>query len=137
MPNSRKQGSGSARNAGLPKLTEKQFMAQVKQLATMMKWSYYHPYDSRRSAPGFPDLVLVRPPRTIFVELKIEDGFLTPDQQRWQQLLCECPGVRYHLWRPCDWPEIEKVLGVKVETKEEFDSRCYGGSGYTVRDLLW
>jgi hypothetical protein len=40
--------------------TEKQFMAQVIQLARLRKWLVYHTHDARRSVAGFPDLVLVR-----------------------------------------------------------------------------
>jgi len=124
-------------HAGLPTINEKQFMAQVKQLATMMKWSWYHPYDSRKSAPGFPDLVLVRPPRVIFAELKVEAGFLTPKQQEWAFALRECPGVEYYLWTPHDWPEIEKVLGwPQVRPKEQAYLKD-PDQPYVVRDLLW
>ena len=41
-------------------MTEKKFQAAVLQIANMYGWLAYHTHDSRRSAPGFPDLVLVR-----------------------------------------------------------------------------
>jgi hypothetical protein len=99
-----------SKSTGLPKLTEKAFMAQIKKLALMTGWTWYHPYDSRKSTAGFPDLVLIRPPRIIFAELKVETGFLTPKQQEWAFALRECPGVKYYLWTPKDWDEIEAAL---------------------------
>ena len=39
-------------------VTEKAFQTAVVELAELCGWKVYHTYDSRRSAPGFPDLVL-------------------------------------------------------------------------------
>lgn len=93
-----------------PPLTEGAFQAQVLQLARLYGWHAYHPYDSRRSAKGWPDLALVRPPRLVLVELKTERGRVTPDQQAVLGLLASCPGVETYLFRPRDWEEIEEVL---------------------------
>ena len=58
-------------------MTEAEHLEQVKAVALTCGWRLYHTFDSRRSAAGFPDLVLVRPPRVIFAELKSEKGRLT------------------------------------------------------------
>ena len=47
-------------------MTEKQFMAQVVELAKLKGWLVYHTYDSRRSEPGFPDLCMVRKGTCLF-----------------------------------------------------------------------
>jgi hypothetical protein len=90
-------------------------------------WRWYHTRDSRRSVPGFPDLVLVRPPRLLFVELKTERGKLTADQVAWLEDLEMVsatfvgrawdppadplpPPVEVYVWRPSDRPEIERIL---------------------------
>ena len=91
-------------------LSERDFQAQVVQLAKLTGWRVYHTYDSRRSNPGFPDLVLVRAPRVILAELKRERGRVTAAQREWGETLRACPGVEYYLWRPSDWDEIEQVL---------------------------
>ena len=91
-------------------MTEKEHMAQVKAAAENFGWRIYHTFDSQRSASGFPDLALVRPPRVIFAELKRQNGRLTLTQEWWRELLEACPGVQYHLWRPSDWEEIVEVL---------------------------
>lgn len=68
----------------------------------------YHTHDSRRSARGFPDLVIVFP-RTgalAFVELKSADGVVSPEQVQWLDALQAGarPAVReVYLWRPEDW----------------------------------
>lgn len=91
-------------------VTEKDFQATVLELARVLGWRCYHTHDSRRSEPGFPDIVAVRPPRVIYAELKTERGRLTPTQRDWLSLLKGCPGVEAHVWRPSKWPEIEAVL---------------------------
>jgi VRR-NUC domain len=62
-------------------ISEKQFQAQVVELARLGGWLLYHTHDFRRSAPGFPDLVMVRPPRLVFAELKTEKGRIRPEQR--------------------------------------------------------
>ena len=91
-------------------VSERDFQRQVVELAELTGWRTYHTYDSRRSNPGFPDLVLVRPPRVVFVELKRERGHMTTTQRQWAEDLGDCPQVEYYLWRPSDWDEIDGVL---------------------------
>jgi len=62
-------------------------------------------------AKGFPDLVLVRPPRLIFVELKSAKGTVSPDQKWWLDRLDGCPGAEVYQWRPADWPNnVTRIL---------------------------
>lgn len=93
----------------LPPQTERRFMAQVVAYAEMMGWKVYHPFDSRRSAAGFPDLVAVRRPRVVWAELKSDRGRVTAAQHAWLHLLSEC-GQEVYLWHPRDWPVVERVL---------------------------
>jgi hypothetical protein len=99
------------------KLTEKEFMAQVRQLAHLWGWRTYHTHDSSRSDEGFPDLVFVKcrrpghptPRRAFYAELKTAKGKLRPEQNEW---ICDlrAAGEEVYIWRPSDWPEIERVL---------------------------
>lgn len=93
----------------LPTITEKQFQAHVVQYAKLMGWWVYHTYNSQRSEPGFPDLVLIRAPRLIYAELKTEKGKLSLPQELVITRLRGC-NVDVRVWRPSDWNEIERVL---------------------------
>lgn len=90
-------------------LTEREFQQRVTDLATLHGWRWYHTHDSRRSPSGFPDLVLVRPNRLIFAELKSNTGRTTPQQEAWLAALRQVShstNVAAYLWRPADWPTI-------------------------------
>lgn len=106
-----------------PALTEAQFQAAVIELAQRCGWLTHHEYDSRRSAPGFPDLTLTHPAtgRVIFAELKTSRGRLRPEQRTWLWALARNPGVEVALWRPVSWPEIEAALirGERLTTYTE------------------
>ncbi|WP_309080292.1 VRR-NUC domain-containing protein [Zhihengliuella sp.] len=85
--------------------SEEKFQQEVLALAKATGWGLrYHTHDSRRSAAGFPDLVLVDPVRgrVLFRELKREKGKLTPDQVQWVTGL-RAAGVDAGTWRPSDW----------------------------------
>ena len=55
----------------------------VRELATLLRWRCYAVHDTRRSPPGWPDLVLCRPPEIIFAELKTDRGGVPPAQREW------------------------------------------------------
>jgi hypothetical protein len=58
---------------------------------------------------GFPDLVMVRGSRTLFVELKSSTGRLSILQRQWLDAL-ERAGQESYCWRPEDWPTVEATL---------------------------
>lgn len=96
-------------------ISESAFQKQVVELARATGWLSYHTYDSRRSDAGFPDLVLVRPPRIIFAELKSRRGRIKPAQRHWGEQLSSCAAaspstLMYALWRPADWDSIVEAL---------------------------
>ena len=92
----------------LDELTEKQFSAQVYDLARVCGWRRYHTYRSKHSPAGFPDEVLVRE-RVIFAELKTEHGPMRPAQVEWIKAL-ERAGVEVYVWRPHDLDLIAETL---------------------------
>ena len=67
--------------------SEKRFQDAVVQLAQLSGCLVYHTYDSRRSTPGFPDLVILRDDLLIFAELKTEKGKLSKYQANWLDAL--------------------------------------------------
>jgi hypothetical protein len=92
------------------RISEKVFQSQILEAARYLGWLPYHVFDSRRSVPGFPDLVLVRPPRALFAELKTEKGVLSAAQTAWLAQLEGCPGIETFVWRPRDWETIVATL---------------------------
>ena len=95
-------------------MREKVFQQAVVTLAKLNGWLVYHTHDSRKSEPGFPDLVLVHPRgQCLFVELKSETGKITKAQGAWLEALLGVKGrPRTYLWRPADWRSglIEDLL---------------------------
>jgi hypothetical protein len=95
-------------------VTENEFMAQIQEAAAYAGWRLqYHTHDSRRSAEGFPDLVLIHEKlgRLVVAELKSEKGRVPPEQVRWIKGLRNA-GVAAYIWRPSDWAELCGVLGI-------------------------
>lgn len=96
--------------------TEKQFQSNVLAVAKPLGWMAYHTFDSRRSAAGFPDLVLVHPGqrRILFWELKTEKGRVAPAQKLWISALSALGivGIDARIMRPSDWVDgtIENEL---------------------------
>jgi hypothetical protein len=81
--------------------TERELLETIREAAKIGRWLLYHTHDSRRSAAGFPDLVLVRGRDVIFAELKTERGRLTPEQVAWLGAL-RAAGQDAVVWRPSD-----------------------------------
>jgi hypothetical protein len=93
-------------------VTEAQWQQQVCDLALILGYQLqYHTRDSRRSAKGFPDLVLVNPinRRVVYVELKTDSGNITNEQALWGAGLSQA-GAEWYLWRPSDLETAYKVL---------------------------
>jgi hypothetical protein len=95
--------------ASVTLVTEREFMAQVIEVARLMGWMVYHPQLSKWSERGFPDLTLIRPPRVVFAELKRQNGKTTEPQDRWLGKLRGCP-VEVYVWRPDDFDAIARIL---------------------------
>ena len=96
---------------------EAQLQSMVVDLAKWCGYMCYHPHDSRRSVPGFPDLTMVhtRNGRLIFVELKSEKGRIRPEQKVWLELL-----GRHHeayVWRPIHWTNGTIRATLTAETR--------------------
>lgn len=105
---------------------EEALQQHVLDCARLLGWLAYHTHDSRRSAEGFPDLVLVRPPRLAFAELKAwpegtAKGEPTAAQRVWLDALLHAVHWReqmsagafeVYLWRWPDWTDgtIERIL---------------------------
>lgn len=91
-------------------LTEKQFLQQVKDLARILGWKTYHPWQSLHSDKGYPDLTLVQGEVAWFSELKRDTGIVTPAQQEWLDALAAVREVHTGVWRPSQFDQIVELL---------------------------
>lgn len=93
----------------LDQILEKDWQRQVVQLAKQLGWTrIYHTYNSRRSAHGFPDLVLVGD-RVVYLELKRETTNLTDEQKGWLRAL-RAGGAEAYVARPRDLESLALTL---------------------------
>ncbi len=94
-------------------MTERQLLDAVREACRWAGLLAYHTFNSRRSEPGFPDLVIVGPAGVIFRELKAERGRLTADQRTWLDQLTEA-GADAAVWRPDSWPDrvLSELAGI-------------------------
>ena len=81
-------------------MTEAELQATIVETAELCGWLVFHDNDSRRNTPGFPDLVLVKPPRIVLLELKSANGRIRPEQRIWMDQLAECDTVASAIIRP-------------------------------------
>lgn len=84
-------------------MPEEVLLQTVREMARAYGYLEFHPYDSRRSTPGFPDCVFVHPVagRLLFRELKTVVGKVTSAQQTWLDGLTAA-GQDAAVWRPED-----------------------------------
>lgn len=80
-------------------MPEKDLLEQCRAAAKTLGLLCYHTHDSRRSEPGFPDLVIVGRRGVLIRELKTERGKVTPAQTVWLIAL-EDAGADVGVWRP-------------------------------------
>lgn len=85
-------------------LTEVQLQNNVIDLVKIYGGHWYHAYDSRKSAPGWPDLVILFPGQVLVRELKSAKGKVTRAQRDWLDGLARA-GVDAGVWRPVDLRE--------------------------------
>lgn len=102
-------------------MTERRFQQQVENMAGFYGWKAFHAPDNRpvktatgrvikqRISPGWPDLVLCRPPEILAVELKTDKGRVRPEQITWLGTLEAC-GVETHIWRPRNFDQLQARL---------------------------
>lgn len=104
------------------KITERAFQRAVVRYAQGRGWRVFHasraqfkggqwvtPYGG--DGKGFPDLLLLRPPRLVIAELKADAGRLRTEQRAWLAAFGQVPCAEVYVWRPSDWASIVEILG--------------------------
>jgi len=107
--------------------TEKEFQSQILELAKLFHWRRAHFRAARTKygwrtpvqadGKGFPDLVLVKPPRLIIAEVKRQDTNPDDHQLEWLNDFAGVPGVEVHTWKPADWDDIVATLAKGIYPK--------------------
>jgi hypothetical protein len=102
-------------------MSEAQLLEAIRQAASLYGWLCYHTHDSRRSAPGFPDLVLCHPTtgRLLCWELKSATGTLTADQWHWFDALSHSPATDVRIVRPADLDIVLDLLQRHAHTERQ------------------
>lgn len=110
----------------LAMITEAEFDGMVLRRAHMLGWRSFHPYDMRKSSPGYPDRTIARRGRLIIAELKTAKGKWRDGQREWLAELAGDTPDEWHFdrtvtrhdgqltiacWTPKSWPTIETALG--------------------------
>ncbi len=92
-------------------ISEKEFQALVIQMAKDFGWKMiYHTHNSRKSAAGFPDLILIRGDLMLAAELKVGANTPTPAQEDWLLAFERVRRVESRLWYPKDLNTIRELL---------------------------
>jgi hypothetical protein len=119
-------GRKTNRPRAVQRVGESAFQRAVIEYAQWHGWrvAHFRPAQNARGrwrtpvaadGAGFPDLVLVRRQRLVFAELKADRGQVTAAQDLWLGALYAVAEatrqVEVVVWRPRDWPAIERTLG--------------------------
>lgn len=106
-------------------MTEDEFQNSVINLAHQFGWlvahfrgvrikrrddTVYYQTPVQADGVGFPDLVMVRDGRTIFAELKSEDGRTMPHQWKWLSALADDDRNEVYIWRPSELQDVADIL---------------------------
>lgn len=90
-------------------MTEVQLQTSALEAMGWSGWTTYHTHDSRRSNPGFPDVVAFKGSRLMFVEFKRESGVVRPEQHAWLEGLTAAHDEVY-LVRPSNFDAFLEVI---------------------------
>lgn len=95
----------------VPAMTEHELMDGIIAAGRRLGYRVYHTHDSRHSAAGFPDLVLVGTQygAVLYVECKSDRGSLRPAQREWIEALRDIGELTYVV-RPKDYDGFLEVL---------------------------
>ena len=101
-------------------MTERDFQSAIIDLAHLRGYRIHHCRPAVTPSgkwathisgdPGFCDLVLAKPGRILFLEVKSDRGRVTPDQVAWLAALDTVSGVTARVVRPEHWDWVVEAL---------------------------
>lgn len=103
-------------------MKEADFQRQIEHLLTLYGWRWFHAPDNlptksgrkQNIKKGFPDLVAVKGGRVVYVELKKDGNYPSPEQRAWLADL-HAAGQEVTVWWPRDLPTAVRCLGPQQE----------------------
>ena len=113
-------------------MTENELQQSIIDYARMNGWRIFHAQTSRvqrkdgsvyyatagiADSKGWPDLFMVKGRDRLAVEVKSDKGKPSTEQNEWLLALFEA-GIDARVWRPRDWPAIERRLGRRVDIEK-------------------
>ncbi len=106
-------------------MTEAELLSTVRDACRWSGLLCYHPFDSRRSEPGYPDVTVCGPSGVLWRELKSSKGRLTAEQRQWLDRLTAA-GADAAVWRPADWPArvLDELAGVGGRLPTRSETAC-------------
>lgn len=99
--------------------SEREFQKWVTTYAKRHGWMVCHVSPTKTpdgrwitnySAKGFPDVLLLKPPRMVVLELKRQDGTVRDEQRAWIEAFAGVPGVVAAFVRPSDMNALAELL---------------------------
>lgn len=106
-----RNGPHGASGALLAGMSERVLAEHVRQTLTNLPGVLaYHTHDSRHSAAGFPDWVVLVGDRGWALELKSEKGRVEPEQHEWLAAFGRMPGWTAQVVRPANWPAVRDEI---------------------------
>lgn len=93
---------------------EDPYMRAIMAHAEKCGWYVFHDEDSRRNQADFPDLILVKEPRLLVLEVKRTRGRLTAGQKVLLLKLVACGVDARAVW-PKDWKALKEELAMGVD----------------------
>jgi hypothetical protein len=102
--------------------SEAEWMVTIGDALDVTGWAWIHHRPARRkdgkwttptqgnSSKGFPDLVCIRPPRVLWIEVKTNAGRATREQTAWIESLRSSGQEAYILHFPRDWHRFDNLI---------------------------
>ena len=105
--------AGRMSRGAINNATERPLLRAARELASLHGWLHYHApqcQHARTSEPGFPDLLLVRAPLLLAVEIKAPREKPRAEQLRWLQELSGVRAAEAYVLRP--GPSLDELEGL-------------------------
>jgi hypothetical protein len=105
-------------------VSEAEWMVAIGDRLDYYGWTWHDTYPTRRtpgrwtpehSAKGVPDLICLRPPRVLWLEIKTETGRVTPQQEAWLEGLRQSGEEAYIVNVPRGFNWLDDLLRPDAE----------------------